>query len=160
MICSKCGEEFVGKFCPSCGQAVFQDKTKCLNCGTEYTGNFCPSCGQAKETASQSNMQPQPQQSPSAQPPINIVINNANTNTNANTNNNANTSSTTQKTPTPKNKWVAFLLCFFLGEFGAHKFYERKYLLGILYLFTFGLFGIGWLIDVIALLFKPNPYYL
>lgn len=31
--------------------------------------------------------------------------------------------------------------------------------MGILYLFTLGLFGIGWLIDTIILLFKPNPYY-
>lgn len=31
--------------------------------------------------------------------------------------------------------------------------------MGILYFFTLGLFGIGVLIDFIALLFKPNPYY-
>ena len=59
----------------------------------------------------------------------------------------------------PKNKWTAFFLCLFLGEFGAHKFYEGKTGMGILYLFTLGLFGIGWLIDTISLLFKPNPYY-
>ena len=58
-----------------------------------------------------------------------------------------------------KNKWVAFLLCFFLGYFGAHKFYEGKVGMGILYILTFGLFGIGWLIDCIALLLKPNPYF-
>ncbi len=57
-----------------------------------------------------------------------------------------------------KNKWVALLLCFFLGEFGAHKFYEGKILMGVLYLFTLGLFGIGVLVDFIILLFKPNPY--
>ena len=60
---------------------------------------------------------------------------------------------------TPKNKWVAFLLCLFLGYFGAHKFYEGRIGMGILYLFTFGLFGIRWLIDLIILLTKPNPYY-
>lgn len=58
-----------------------------------------------------------------------------------------------------KNKWVAFGLCFFLGLFGAHKFYEGKPGKGILYLFTMGLFGIGWLVDCIVLLCKPNPYY-
>lgn len=60
----------------------------------------------------------------------------------------------------PKNKWVAFLLCLFLGFFGGHKFYEGRIGLGILYLFTAGLFGIGWLIDTLVLLFKPNPYYI
>ena len=59
----------------------------------------------------------------------------------------------------PKNKWVALLLCFFLGLFGAHKFYEGEAGMGVLYLLTLGLFGIGVVIDFIALLAKPNPYY-
>ena len=54
---------------------------------------------------------------------------------------------------------VALLLCIFLGEFGAHKFYEGKIGMGILYLCTCGLCGIGWIIDIIALIGKPNPYY-
>lgn len=59
-----------------------------------------------------------------------------------------------------RNKWVAFALCLFLGFLGAHKFYEGKVGMGILYVFTFGLLGIGWIVDTIALLFKPNPYYI
>ena len=35
------------------------------------------------------------------------------------------------------------------GAFGIHKFMQGKIKLGILYLFTFGLFGIGWIIDII-----------
>ena len=58
-----------------------------------------------------------------------------------------------------RNKWTAFFLCLFLGFIGAHKFYEGKTGMGILYLLTLGLFGIGWFIDFIVLLFKPNPYY-
>ena len=57
-----------------------------------------------------------------------------------------------------KNKWVAFLLCLFLGGIGAHKFYEGKIIMGILYLLTGGLLGIGVLVDLILLLLKPNPY--
>ena len=57
-----------------------------------------------------------------------------------------------------KNKWVALILCVFLGYLGAHKFYEGKIGMGILYLFTGGLFGIGWVIDIIALLLKPDTY--
>ena len=59
----------------------------------------------------------------------------------------------------PKSKWVAFFLCLFFGIFGAHKFYEGRILLGILYLCTAGLAGIGVIIDLISLFFKPNPYY-
>ena len=82
-----------------------------------------------------------------------IVINNTNTNANVNANINGG------YLGRPKNKWVAFLLCLLLGCFGAHKFYEGKAGKGILYLFTFGLFGIGWFIDCIVLLCKPNPYF-
>lgn len=60
---------------------------------------------------------------------------------------------------TPKSKWFALLLCYFFGVFGAHKFYEGNKKLGRIYLFTFGLFGVGWIADLFILLFKPNPYY-
>ena len=55
-----------------------------------------------------------------------------------------------------KNKWV---LCLFLGVVGAHKFYEGKVGMGIVYMLTGGLFFIGIVIDLIAILAKPNPYY-
>ena len=57
-----------------------------------------------------------------------------------------------------KSKWVSFFLCLFLGMFGAHKFYEGRVFLGVLYICTGGLFGIGIIIDLIVLFFKPNPY--
>ncbi len=57
-----------------------------------------------------------------------------------------------------KDKWTALALCFFLGWFGAHKYYEGKIGMGILYTLTCGLFFIGWIIDLFVLLFKPNPY--
>ncbi|WP_405342843.1 NINE protein [Ruminococcus sp.] len=43
--------------------------------------------------------------------------------------------------------------------FGARKFYEGKTGMGLLYLFTGGLFLVGVIIDFIAILTKPNPYY-
>lgn len=81
----------------------------------------------------------------------NVVINNSNVNTNQNI--------VGAMGARMKNKWVAFCLCFFLGYVGAHKFYEGKMGAGILYLCTAGLCGIGWIIDCISLLCKPNPYY-
>jgi len=58
-----------------------------------------------------------------------------------------------------RNKWVSFFLCLFLGVLGIHKFYEGRILLGILYLCTAGIGGVGVVIDLIVLFFKPNPYY-
>ena len=58
----------------------------------------------------------------------------------------------------PKSKWVAFFLCLFFGVLGIHKFYEGRVLLGIVYLLTLGLCGVGVIIDLVILLFKPNPY--
>ena len=52
---------------------------------------------------------------------------------------------------TMKSKGVAYLLWFFLGAFSAHRFYLGKTGSGILYLLTFQLFGIGWIIDLFTL---------
>ncbi len=49
------------------------------------------------------------------------------------------------------NKKIDFMLCLLLGYLGIHKFYEKKVLVGILYLFTGGIFLIGWIYDCIKL---------
>ena len=47
--------------------------------------------------------------------------------------------------------WVAYLLWFLLGLVGVHKFYLNKIGMGILYIFTGGIFLIGWIIDIFTL---------
>lgn len=119
----------------------------------EGNTKFCQHCGQtiAKDAVICPHCGCQVQEIASAQAaPANIVINNSNTNTNTNIN---------RGMARARSKWVALLLCIFLGFLGAHKFYERRILLGVIYLFTFGLVGIGIFIDFFVLLFKPNPYY-
>lgn len=51
-----------------------------------------------------------------------------------------------------RSRLVAFLLCWFLGPLGIHRFYVGKAGTGILYIFTGGIFGLGVLIDWIIIL--------
>lgn len=124
-------------------QTYLNQETKfCRHCGEKIHVNavICPLCGCQVEQIATAVNTPQP----------NVVINNTNTNTNTNINRIGGFGR-------PKNKWVSFLLC--LLTVCGHKFYEGKFGLGVVYLLTAGLFGFGWLIDLIILLFKPNPYY-
>lgn len=57
-----------------------------------------------------------------------------------------------------KSKGIAYLLWFFLGFLGAHKFYLGKVGVGVLYIFTFGLFGVGLLIDLFTLGGQVDTY--
>lgn len=130
-VCPQCGQELVKrKYCPHCGERIDAD---CI---------ICPKCGK------QAGEFPQEKQ-------INIINNN---------NSSASASASIDVPSEPVapgkicNKWVAFVLCLFLGFLGAHKFYEGRMGMGILYLFTFGLFGIGWFVDLILILLKSNPY--
>ncbi len=43
---------------------------------------------------------------------------------------------------------VAWILLTFLGLFGIHRFYMKKWVTGIIYLLSGGLFGIGYLYDL------------
>jgi TM2 domain-containing membrane protein YozV len=53
-----------------------------------------------------------------------------------------------------KNWWVAFILCWFWGIWGAHRFYAGKIGTGVAQLFTFGGCGIWALIDLIKILMQ------
>lgn len=96
----------------------------CKNCGKQISDNakFCDGCGTPTVESSGSV--------------INII----------------NTPSACASGASEKNKWIAFILCFFLGGLGIHRFYVGKIGTGILWLFTVGLFGIGALIDLIVII--------
>ena len=51
-----------------------------------------------------------------------------------------------------KSRLVAFLLCFFFGVIGVHRFYVRKVGTGIVQILTLGGLGVWTLIDMIIIL--------
>ena len=63
-----------------------------------------------------------------------------------------NQAETTSETSKPSAFWTVFLLSLFLGIFGAHRFYARKFKSGIIQLLTCGGLGIWSFIDVIIIL--------
>lgn len=181
-VCPACGEDLqTTKFCTRCGKKVDRGTTICPSCG-KHTEPYFAASAQAvqyeeepsytrpaeenryrdEELRKECFREPRGQDAyetaeryydggrPQAGPRVtNIYTNNIN----------MNMGGYPGGYGEPKNKWTAFLLCLIFGVFGAHKFYEGKTGMGILYLFTVGLFGIGWLIDLIVLLGKPTYYY-
>lgn len=155
--CPECGKEISDKAlsCPNCGYSF--EKTKfCQFCGEKIPEDsiICVKCGRQVENISQN-------QNANG----GITINNV---SNSSSNSSASAASAaSSKTQTPiitpplrrVDKRTSLLLCVFLGYFGAHKFYEGKTGMGIIYLLTVGLFGIGWIADIIAIATKPDPYY-
>lgn len=45
---------------------------------------------------------------------------------------------------------TGLLIAVFGGWLGAYRFYKKQTGMGVLYLLTFGLFGVGWIIDIVT----------
>ena len=151
MKCPECGKEISNKAqsCPNCGY-LFEKTKFCKFCGEKIPMDsiICTKCGRQIENTNQTQNG-------------GITINNSSSASSSS----AATAQVVSPPPIPTrvpkeiDKNVALLLCIFLGYFGAHKFYEGKTGMGILYIFTLGLFSIGWIADIITIALKPNPYY-
>lgn len=141
--------------CPECRKEISDKANTCPNCGIIIKKKFCPHCGEQIDTDCIICPKCGKQAGELGWNDKNIIINNSSSASSA-----ASTSATLSEPliyVKPKNKWIAFFLCLF--TICGHKFYEGNAGMGILYLFTMGLFGIGWIVDLISLAMKPNPYY-
>jgi hypothetical protein len=114
--------------CPNCGASIYDDINRCQYCGSYISSNQHTSSAQQPVVV---NVYPQ------AQPQQETVVHHI---------------YQSETHCSPKSRLVALLLCFFFGGFGFHKFYLGRVGMGILYLFTLGLCGIGVLVDLLVLL--------
>lgn len=111
---------------------------KCPYCGAPMEGTVCEYCGFEVEEKKEPTETKETQSANTIQ--NNIIFMNSQP-------------QETQILVEAKSKKKALLLCIFLGYFGAHYFYLGKKKIGILYLFTMGLCGYGWIIDIFRILF-------
>ena len=119
-------------------------KTRCIDCSRiiEENAHFCPFCGVSQISTPTRTVvrntppiQHTPQYhyySPTYYPPHALQ-------------------QVQQFYQSDKSKGTALLLCIIFGIFGAHQFYVGKTGMGLLYFFTMGLFGFGWLIDIFVI---------
>lgn len=147
--------------CPECQKEISETANSCPNCGYTFTKmKFCKFCGEKipydSVICTKCGRQVENQKNDGG-----ITINNASSSSSSSSSSASATSENAEEKRKLKriDKNIALLLCIFLGWCGGHKFYEGKSGMGVLYILTFGLCGIGWIIDIIAIATKPNPYY-
>lgn len=117
----------ISKFCQNCGAPLTPDGKFCESCGTPIEQ---PQAPPAYTQAPPAYAQPPPAY---AQPQVNINITNQNL------------------AVSPKSQGILILLWFFGGVIGLHHFYAGHIGMGLLYICTGGLFGIGWIIDLCSI---------
>ena len=139
MKCPHCGADSSSKFCEYCGSEMpyngpqIQNTYKTENVTQHVTNVYYVN---SSDPAARSIPVDFPPVSPSAPDPQTSF---------------PETPVISKQSVSNKSKSTALLLCFFLGIFGAHLFYAGRWKKGLLYLFTAGLFGIGWLIDIFTI---------
>jgi len=135
------------KYCPNCGQSAQIEDMFCSSCGTrmdEY---------ETKSTAENKNYDGQPSNGSSDFSHYDTIRNDRADDYDDRA---YGADEWITYTKSRKNKWISLLLCIFT-VFG-HKIYEGKWGMAVVYALTSGLFGIGWVMDIIKIASGPEYY--
>ncbi|MBP5330448.1 MAG: TM2 domain-containing protein [Lachnospiraceae bacterium] len=170
MKCPNCGAEITGRFCAYCGSEApsqpvnivnnFYGESN-LNQGNANRSIGCPNCGNNNVTFRREQnglngyrtvgmcnyfgntwVTAQDQGIFSQGPAYNTY----------NYNNTYPYSRQADSNLSDKSRWIALILLLLLGVFGAHYFYAGRIGMGIVYMLTFGFWGIGYVVDIIRIL--------
>ncbi|WP_242835482.1 NINE protein [Butyrivibrio sp. AC2005] len=157
MKCPNCGAESNGSFCSFCGSKMPEQQPNISITNNYYGSNspnvsnpgvnavtiLCPKCGSDKIS-----FQRESSGTRGYHKTVGMCKNCGHTWITAQ---DAQPLYTDYHAASPRNKWVALVLCIFLGYFGVHQFYVGRKGLGWIYLFTVGLFGLGWMVDIVLI---------
>lgn len=126
VVCPNCGEPNApgAKYCGLCGEQLPITRCYCPDCGRSYGAEiaYCVECGTMTLPGD-----PPRKKERRARP------------------------GRRNERLSDRSWLVTLILSAVLGVFGVHRFYAGKIGTGILYLLTFGCFGIGWLVDIITI---------
>ncbi len=113
----------------------------CINCGSELKTNakFCEYCGADLSGEQKSQEKRETYRTYTTRTEVYVTPT-------------THSSYNPENQVSPKSRLVLILLWFFFGVLGVHYFYAGRIGMGILWLLTGGLFGIGWIIDIIVIL--------
>lgn len=116
----------------------------CSNCGAQLEAGqrFCDRCGVQVADYNSNSFQGSHFSPPQVNSPPKIVVNIQNTNQGYGI-----APPIARPLVSQKSKTTVILLWLFGGFLGLHYFYVGKVFIGLIYLCTGGIFGLGWLLD-------------
>lgn len=135
MLCLNCGKEISGDsiYCQHCGQKTYLPKQ--YRSPADLDGDERDSPGKVQQSAGGTAVvKPKERTVPIRTLPVRPQIH------------------AVDLFHSPKRRGIAALLCLFLGVLGIHRFYVGKIGTGFLWLLTYGLFGVGVIVDLFCIL--------
>ncbi len=166
--CANCGEVYDASFCPMCGVEAGNEGKMCPNCNKLYFGRSCPDCGYREPSPTATKVYKPSAQSAktgdgageeSGKPAVDLSGKGYSAETLlladiAMQKKSGKPADFSMLMPEKSScrKSTALFLCIFFGWLGAHLYYVGNSKKGMLYMMTFGMMGVGIIMDAFAII--------